>query len=165
MNLRRAVEDVEVVAGHDFLHGVVLDPLGDAASLRRVAVVEVVEHQAYAGLHGIAVVDFDAVVALTVDLAGKSAQHRLKERVYRADIEVVVVEEQLSEGFGGHVSQLAAGAAVFSYQGRGVGCVIAVGSGVRGEGADFFEYSRLHLVGGLVGECDGEDAAVAVAAV
>ena len=155
----RAVEHVEALAAgyaaaHEFGN-----PVFYAFLAGSLAQGEADEDHSHARGHGVGVVELYLVVALAVDFAGECAQHHLEEAVDGADVEMAVVVEHLAQGRGGLCGELGLRAAEEGCEGGGI-----VGPGaVARQGVELAHDARLHLVGGLVGEGDGEYALVAVA--
>ena len=147
-------DDVPRLIVLNVLHDVFQNPLEDEVGGGEVA-DELIDGEF---LH-LVVVESDAEVGGEVELARHVAEHTLEEGVDGFHPEVVVVVEQIIEGHGGSLAnQLGIEACALLD-----GFKIAIGIGqLVGDAIELAEDTHLHLLGGLVGEGDGEDGAIAL---
>ena len=135
---------------------VVLDPLVELGGFGLVAQrqQEVVNRHP----HGIVLVKLDVVVEIAVQLPCKVAQDGLEKRVDGAHVEVAVVKQQLVQRLASQHPHRCLVKLGFLHE---ILQVIALDARLR-QAIQLGDNALLHLVGRLVGKCDGQQVTVSI---
>ena len=118
-------------------------------------------------LHSQFGVNLHLVVIVTVQLAGKVAQDALEERVDGTDVELTVVIEHTGQCFLGRLLHLQdvehplVEAVHLLFHPAEVAPEVAIFR-LSGQKVQLLDDAVLHLLGSLVGECDGQNVAMIV---
>ena len=140
-------------------HLVALILLHPLVHLSRLAFLPQGEQEVvYRHPHGILLLKLDIIVEITVQLTGEVTQDGLEKRVNRAHIEVAVIKQQLVQGLARQRPYL------FLTQARLADKaiqIIALGTR-QGQIIQFGDDAFFHLVGGLVGKCNGQQLTMGV---
>ena len=111
-------------------------------------------------LHGVAGIDLHLVVVVAVKFARKGSHHRLEKRVDGAHVEGRISKQDIVERLGRMLMNL--GKRFRSAIRLEIGQILAVPAW-KAQGKKLVDDATFHLVGGLVGEGDGQDVTVILA--